>query len=92
MPRANPTLHGSSSSPSREAAESARQPAVPGSSIGPILLAPFALVLAALAGLLYALLLPICGIASIAEATARSSWTIVRDAFRRTRHRAASHA
>ena len=62
------------------------------SSVARVLLAPFALLLAALAGILYAVLLPICGVASIAEATARTSWGIVRDAFRRTRHRAASRA
>ena len=93
MPRANPALPGSSSSPSSgDAAESARQAATAGWSVGRVLLAPFALVIAALAGLLYAVLLPICGISSIAEATARTSWAIVRDAFRRTRHRAASRA
>ena len=92
MPRANPALPGSSSSPFREEAERARQGATAGWSVGRVLLAPFAIVLAALAGLLYAVLLPICGISSIAEATARASWAIVRDAFRRTRHRAASRA
>jgi len=61
-------------------------------AIGRVLLAPLALALAAIAGLVYALLLPICGIASVAEATARASWALVRDAFRRPRHRAASRA
>jgi hypothetical protein len=80
------------SSPSRGSAPDVRQAATPAPSAGRILLAPFALLLAAIAGLVYALLLPICGIASIAEATARASWAIVHDAFRRTRHRAASRA
>lgn len=92
MPYANAPLRGSSPSPAREPAASMRQSATPGSLIGRVLLAPFALVLAALAGLVYAVLLPICGIASIAEATARASWGIVRDAFRRTRQDAASRA
>jgi hypothetical protein len=45
-------------------------------------LAPFAAVLAAVAGLLYVLLLPICGIASIASAVALASWSTLRDAVR----------
>lgn len=61
-------------------------------AIGRILIAPFALALAAIAGMVYAVLLPICGIASIAEATARASWALVRGAFRRTRQGATSRA
>lgn len=53
--------------------------------VGRIVLAPFALVAAAVAGLLFVILLPICGIASVAEATAKSSWLLVRDTFRRPR-------
>jgi hypothetical protein len=53
------------------------------SAVGRVILAPFALVLAALGGVLFAILLPICGIATIAEAVAKGSWAFVR--------RAASH-
>lgn len=52
-------------------------------TLGRILLAPPALVVAALAGALFVILLPVCGIASVAEATARSSWGLVRGVFRR---------
>jgi hypothetical protein len=48
-------------------------------AIASVLLAPIALVVAAGAGLLFALLLPVCGVASIAEAISRASWTLVRD-------------
>lgn len=48
-------------------------------AIARVLLAPFALVVAAGAGLLFALLLPVCGVASIAEAISRASWALVRD-------------
>ncbi len=44
-----------------------------------LIVAPFALVAAALAGLLFAVLLPICGIATISEGIARSSWRFVRE-------------
>ena len=53
--------------------------------IGRLVLAPFALAAAAAAGLVFVILLPVCGIASVAEATAKSSWALVRDAFRRPR-------
>jgi hypothetical protein len=56
-----------------------------GRVIGRVLLAPFALVTGAVAGLVFVILLPVCGIASVAEATARSSWALVRDTFRRPR-------
>ncbi len=45
-----------------------------------IALAPFAALGAALAGLVFVVLLPVCGIASIAEAVARSCWGAVRAA------------
>jgi hypothetical protein len=51
-----------------------------GGRAGRIALAPLAAVVAALAALVYVVLLPICGIATIAEAVARSSWAAVRDA------------
>ncbi len=46
-----------------------------------IALAPFAALGAALAGLVFVVLLPVCGIASIAEAIARSCWGAVRAAL-----------
>jgi hypothetical protein len=39
---------------------------------------PFAALTAALAGLLYVLLLPVCGIASVLEAIATTAWSLVR--------------
>jgi hypothetical protein len=54
-----------------------------------ILLAPFAAALAAIAGLAYVLLLPVCGIASIAAAVAQASWAALREAFRGARERTA---
>ncbi len=47
---------------------------------------PFAALTAALAGLLFVVLLPVCGIASIAEAMARTSWAFVRSGRRRPNH------
>jgi hypothetical protein len=43
-------------------------------SLGRILLAPLAALAAALAGAVFLVLLPICGIATIAEGVARSCW------------------
>lgn len=43
---------------------------------------PFAAATAAVAGGLFVILLPICGIASLAEAAAKASWALVRRAFR----------
>jgi len=51
---------------------------------GRAILAPFALALAALAGILFAILLPICGIATIAEAVAKGGWAFARGAFSRS--------
>jgi hypothetical protein len=48
-----------------------------------IAVAPLAAILAALAGLLFVLLLPICGIASIAEGIARTCWSAARDPLAR---------
>ncbi len=46
-----------------------------------LMVAPFALAAAALAGLLFAVLLPICGVATISEGLARAAWRFARDAF-----------
>lgn len=54
-----------------------------------LLLVPFAAAAAAIAGLVYLVLLPICGIASIAGAVAQASWGLLREAFGRARPRAA---
>jgi hypothetical protein len=43
-----------------------------------MLLAPVALAFAAIAGVLVAILLPVCGIATIAEAVAKGGWAFVR--------------
>jgi len=51
-----------------------------------LLLVPFAAVAAAVAGLVFAVLLPICGIATIAEGIARASLHAVRDAFAHDPH------
>ena len=51
-----------------------------------LLAAPLALAAAALAGLLFAVLLPICGIATISEGIARSAWRFARDAFAHPPH------
>jgi hypothetical protein len=49
-------------------------------------LAPFAALAAAAAGLVYVILLPICGIASIAASVARASWAAAREAIAAMRH------
>jgi hypothetical protein len=51
-----------------------------------LIVAPFALAAAAAAGLLFALLLPICGIATISEGIAKASWRFVRAAFAQVPH------
>lgn len=43
-----------------------------------LLIAPLAVVAAALAGVIFVVLLPVCGIATIAEGLARASWRYVR--------------
>jgi hypothetical protein len=50
-------------------------------AIARVLLAPFALVVAAGAGLVFVLLMPVCGLASIAGSISRSSWALVRGAM-----------
>jgi hypothetical protein len=66
----------------REVRQSA---AFPQSSVARLLVAPFAMVVGAAAGIVFVVLLPVCGIASIAEGLTRASWALVRAAFRRTR-------
>jgi hypothetical protein len=56
-----------------------------------LLVAPLAALVAAVAGLLYVLLLPICGIASMAGAAAQASWRLVREALATARTRAPRH-
>ena len=46
-----------------------------------LIVAPFAAIAAAAAGLVFAVLLPICGIATIAEAIAKAAGRFVRDTF-----------
>jgi hypothetical protein len=46
-----------------------------------LIAAPFFGVAAALAGLLFAALLPICGIATISEGIAKAAWRFVRETF-----------
>jgi hypothetical protein len=48
-------------------------------AVARVLLAPFALVVAAGAGLVFVFLLPVCGLASVAESISRASWALVRD-------------
>ncbi len=48
-----------------------------------LIVAPFALLAAAIAGILFAVLLPICGIATISEGIAKGAWRFVRGAFER---------
>jgi hypothetical protein len=61
----------------------------PWSATARILVAPLAAVLAAVAGLVYVLLLPICGIASIASAVAKACWAALGEALPGARPRAA---
>lgn len=68
-----------------------RRSAAPhGGSIVRLAAAPFAALAAGLAGLLFVVLLPVCGIASIAGAVATASWTFVCEAFAGARRRAGS--
>lgn len=54
-----------------------------------MLLAPLVLAVAAIAGVLFLILLPVCGIATIAEAVTKDGWAFVRGALTRSReHRA----
>jgi hypothetical protein len=46
-----------------------------------LIVAPFALAAAALAGIVFVVLLPICGIATVSEGIAKASWRFVRGAF-----------
>lgn len=46
-----------------------------------LIAAPIVCVAAALAGLVFAVLLPICGIATICEGIAKASWRFVRETF-----------
>jgi hypothetical protein len=52
-----------------------------GVSIGAVLLAPLAVVAGVAGWLLFAILLPICGIATIAESLAHCSWKFLRGVF-----------
>jgi hypothetical protein len=54
-----------------------------------LIVAPLALAAAALGGLVFAVLLPICGIATISEGIAKASWRFVREAFGPVPHRPA---
>jgi hypothetical protein len=56
------------------------------------LIAPVAAAVAALAGLLFAALLPICGIATICEGIALTSWRFVRESVAHLAHRPAPRA
>ncbi len=51
-----------------------------------LIVAPFALLAAALAGIVFAVLLPICGIATICEGIAGTAWAFVREALARRPH------
>ncbi len=54
-----------------------------------LIVAPFAAAAAALAGLVFVVLLPICGIATVSEGIAKASWRFVRGAFARAPDRPA---
>ncbi len=53
------------------------------SALARLALAPFAALAGALAGMVFVVLLPICGIASIAEAIAKACARFLRDAWQR---------
>jgi hypothetical protein len=58
----------------------ARQSSAPAGAIAlRLIVAPLAAIAAAVAGLLFAVLLPICGIATISEGIAKASWRFLRD-------------
>lgn len=57
--------------------------ASPATRILRLIVAPFALAAAAAGGLVFAVLLPICGISTICEAIAKASWRFARDAVAR---------
>ncbi len=54
-----------------------------------LFVAPFAALAAALAGLVFAALLPICGIATICEGIATTAWRFVRETVAHLAHRPA---
>lgn len=60
-----------------------RKGARPGATVARLLVTPFVAAAAALSGILFVVLLPVCGIASIAEGIARASWRWVRRAAAR---------
>lgn len=60
-------------------------------AIGRIAVAPLAVLAAALAGAVFVVLLPVCGIASIAEGIARSCWHSACDTVTHARRGVPSH-
>jgi hypothetical protein len=80
---AAPPLRTGDAAPQRPGAAHAR------SALARAVLAPFAAALLALAGLVYVLLLPICGIASVASAVAQASWAVLREGSGGVRKRTA---
>jgi hypothetical protein len=60
-------------------------------AIARLVLAPFAAIAAALAGAIFLVLLPICGIATIAEGFARICWDGARDGVSARGRGARSH-
>ncbi len=52
-----------------------------------LIVAPLALAAAALGGLVFAVLLPICGIATISEGIAKAAWRFVRETLGHVPHR-----
>ena len=57
-----------------------------------LIVAPFAFLAAAIAGLVFAVLLPICGIATISEGIARTSWRFARGSLTHLPHPRARRA
>ena len=51
-----------------------------------LIVAPFVALAAAVAGLLFAALLPICGIATISEGIAKAAWRFVRESLAQLPH------
>ncbi len=90
MPRpdadARTTFAGGSTSPAGRPAPVRQSAARMVTAALRLIVAPLALAAAAISGLLFAVLLPICGVATISEAIARAGWRFARDAFTHLPH------
>jgi hypothetical protein len=80
------TFAGGEPAPAASAGPVRQSAARPHALLARLLVAPFLVLAAAAAGLVFAVLLPICGIATIAESIAKAAWRFVRETFAHLPH------